>query len=173
MTAEEKVSRPKFTDYELLYAAVGRCRCGAGLAYPLDHDYARELRAWVCSRVLKEETEGPAYRKLPFGADSVEGEHDAFDWAFYKVREESSVNNEGGFTTRPSGTICKEVGMAACPKCQHKWESEPYVAHRLGHHWRSGPCPGCGLDHGGDGCSDSRRGPAIEMRFRHVVVVSP
>lgn len=170
MTAEEEVSRITFSDHELLYAATGRCRCGAGLAHPLDHDKALMLRAWLCSRVLKGETDGLAHRLTPLTGESPTGsEHDALDFAFWKVREETSVNGDGR-STRPPGTVARTIGMATCPKCGHKWESEPYDAATIGHHWRSGACPGCGLDHGADGCTDSRRGPAIGMRFRTVVV---
>jgi hypothetical protein len=170
--AEETPTRETFTDSELLYAATGRCRCGAGLAYPLDHEKAWKLRAWLCSSVLK--GEGQAHRQMPaaFG-HAPEGEHDAYDWSMYKVREETSVNNDGGRSTRPPGTVARTVATASCPKCGHKWESEPYDASTIGHHWRSGACPGCGLDHGGDGCTDSRRGPSIDMRFRDVVLPAP
>jgi hypothetical protein len=164
--------RITFKDTELLYAATARCRCGAGLAYPREHKHAMQLRAWLCSAVLKGEVEEVATRAIPFGLKSEEStpKHDAFDWAFYKVREETSVNNAGGYTTRPAGTVARTIGMASCPKCKHRWESEPYDASTTGHHWRSGACPGCGLDHGADGCTDSRRGPSIDMRFRDVVI---
>jgi hypothetical protein len=163
----------KYTDIELLYAATGRCRCGAGLAYPLDHEQAFKLRAWVCSAVLKGEVDPPADRRLPFGIEGApKGDHDAFDWAMYKVREETSIRNEGGCTTRPPGTVAKTVGRAICPKCKREWESAPYVACGGGHHWFPGDCPGCGYGVGGHGSHSSADGDPIDTRYRDVVVGS-
>lgn len=122
-------------DTDLLYAAEGRCQCGAGLAHPLDHKKAFRIRAWQCSAMLK----------------GAEGEHDSYPFAFYKIREETSINNYGGHTTRPPGTVARTVGHAVCPACQHEWESEPYSACGAGHHWFSGPCPACGYAVGGAG----------------------
>ena len=147
------------TDKDLLYAATSRCRCGAGLAYPLDHDKAWEIHAWVCSAALKGETEGK--------------EHDIYYWAMYKVREETSINNDGGRTTRPNGTIALTVGKATCPKCQHTWESEPYSACGLSHHWFSGPCPKCGYAVGATGTWKTGEGEPIEKRYRDVVLAEP
>ncbi len=168
-----------FTDSQLLYAATGRCRCKAGLAYPLDHEQSMKIRAWVCSAVLKGEVEETAARALPLGLkpQDVDGApatpaHDAFDWSMYKVREETSIRNEGGHTTRPAGTVAKTIGSATCPKCQHKWESEPYVACGLGHHWFPGDCPGCGYGVGGHGSWSSNEGEAIDARFRDVVIAT-
>ncbi len=167
--------RITFTDLELLYAATSRCQCGAGLAYPLDHEAAMKIRAWVCSAVLKgETTEGAADVALSsrvFGGES-QGKHDSYDWAFYKVREETSVNNDGGHTTRPAGTVAKTITSATCPKCQHKWESEPYSACGAGHYQFPGDCPGCGYGVGGHGSWSSNDGPTIDARFRDVVIAA-
>jgi len=38
---------PGYADKELLYAATARCRCGAGLAYPLSAVEALRCAAWV------------------------------------------------------------------------------------------------------------------------------
>lgn len=146
----------EYTDFELLYSETGRCRCGAGLAYPLDHERAMELRAWVCSDALK--------------GQARYGEHDKLDFAFWKVREETSINNHGGATTRPAGTVCRTVGEATCPQCGHKWESEPYDACGRGHHWFSGPCPQCNYAVGGEGVVRSNEGEPIKHRFRDVVI---
>lgn len=145
-------------DKDLLYAATGRCRCGAGLAYPLDHDKAWEIQAWVCSAVLKGETEG---------------KHDSYHWAFYKIREETSINNNGGRTTRPEGTVALTVGRATCPKCQQIWESEPYNACGLSHHWMPGPCPNCGYAVGAGVSWRSDEGEPIDKRYRDVVLAHP
>lgn len=147
-----------YTDKELIYAATGRCKCGAGLAHPLNPREALGLNAWKCSAVLK----GAHY-----------ADHDTFQFAFYKVREETSINNHGGFTTRPAGTRCLTKGEATCPKCGTWWESEPYNACGLNHHWFSGPCPTCGYAVGGAGSWSSDQGPRIKTRFKNVVVDAP
>lgn len=164
--------RPRLTDKDLMYAATTRCRCGAGLAHPLDHDLAGELRAWACSAVLRGDVDGPA---TPQGFAALRGEpppgdHDALDFAFFKVREETSINNRGGHTTRPAGTVARTIGKAKCPKCEHEWQSEPYSACGRGHHWFSGACPSCGHAVGGDGVYRSGDGPRIETRYPHVVL---
>lgn len=161
-----------FTDAELLYSATARCKCGAGLAYPFDTKLSMQIGAWVCSRVLRGDVAGHATHP-PFLSTVSEGEHDAFDWAFYKVREETSINNEGGHSTRPPGTVARTVGKAKCPKCKREWESEPYSACGLGHHWFPGDCPGCGYGVGGHGVYRSGEGPQIDSRYRDVVIVTP
>jgi ssDNA-binding Zn-finger/Zn-ribbon topoisomerase 1 len=175
MTKGERIA---LKDAELLYAATSRCKCGAGLAYPMDHDRAMAIRAWVCSRVLKHEVEETATRP-PLLSTKSDGEHDAFDWAFYKIREETSIRNEGGHTTRPAGTLARTVGSAKCPKCKHEWKSEPYNANGLGHHWFPGECPQCGYAVGAQGSYSTSDGPPIDTRFLDVVtdeagsIVSP
>lgn len=144
------------TDKELLYSATARCNCGAGLAYPLDHDKAMKLRAWVCAEVLKGTAEGD--------------KHDAFPFAFYKVREETSINNHGGDTTRPAGTVARTVGQATCPKCHTTWKSEPYSACGASHHWLSGPCPKCGYAVGSGTTYCTTEGEPIDCRFSDVVL---
>lgn len=148
-----------YTDKELLYAATDRCKCGAGLAYPLDHEEALNLRAWVCSAALKGEAVGDGHDKLPF--------------AFWKVREETSINNRGGYSTRPPGTVCRTVGKATCPDCQHAWQSEPYNANGRGHYWFGGPCPSCGYAVGAAGSWSSTEGKPIERRYSDVVLTEP
>ena len=167
--------RVTFKDSELLYAATSRCRCGAGLAYPMDHEAAMILRAWVCSAVLRGDVEAVATRRIPFGPSASESlaEHVAFDWAFYKIREETSVNNAGGFSTRPAGTVARTIGKAKCPKCSHQWESEPYSAGMQGHHWQSGPCPKCGYAVGATGSWSSTEGEGIDRRYPDIVLPAP
>lgn len=144
------------TDLDLLYAATTRCDCGAGLAYRMDLATAPPQAAWVCARVLKGEVEQDGHGYYPF--------------AFWKIREETSINNAGGRTTRPQGTIARTVGKATCPKCAHTWQSEPYSACGLSHHWFSGACPSCGYAVGGAGSWSSSDGPAIGQRFLDVVL---
>jgi ssDNA-binding Zn-finger/Zn-ribbon topoisomerase 1 len=158
--AEESKPEMKLTEQELLYAATARCKgCGAGLAYPLDFNAAMKLRAWVCSRVLKGEV--------------APGGHEALPFAFWKVREETSINNRGGDTTRPAGTIARTVGKATCPKCQHTWKSEPYSACGLSHHWMPGPCPKCGYAVGGGLVTRSDEGEPIRTGYPDVVLPEP
>ncbi len=162
--------RIKLTDEELLYAATERCRCGAGLAYPRKHELAMAISAWICSAVLKGDGVAHDQSLASFGKTAPPGEHDSLPFAFYKVREETSINNRGGHTTRPAGTLARTVGTAKCPTCKHEWISEPYDANGQGHHWFSGPCPECGHAVGGDGVYRSGDGPRIETRHRVVVL---
>lgn len=162
--------RIKFTDKDLLYAATARCRCGAGLAYPFNHDLAMQLRAWVCSAVLKGDGVATEQTIAALHGDSPPGDHDALDWATWKVREETSINNHGGHTTRPPGTVARTVGKAKCPKCQHEWQSEPYSACGLGHHWFPGACPGCGYAVGAHGTYHSDEGEPIRVGCPDVVL---
>jgi hypothetical protein len=142
----------KYTDKELLYAATVRCKCGAGLAYPLHHNKSWKLNAWICSVVLRGEAEVT--------------DHDHYPWAFYKIREETSINNRGGFTTRPAGTKALTKGEATCKKCGTWWEGEPYNACGLKTHWHS-DCPTCGeVARFENGASNMN----IEHRFKDVVV---
>lgn len=150
------IERVRYTDHDLLYAATARCTCGAGLAYPLDHDSAMKMQAWTCSAVLKAEVESEGHVSLPF--------------VFWKVREETSINNLGRHTTRPPGTVARTIGRATCPQCAHTWESEPYSACGAAHHWFSGPCPGCGHAVGAAGSYSTADGPAIALRYRDVVI---
>jgi len=149
----------RFQDEHLLYAATARCRCGAGLAYPIDTQAALELRAWCCSAVLKGDV-----------PPDQSGDHDALPFTFYKVREETSINNIGGYSTRPSGTRAMTVGHAKCPKCGHTWESAPYSACGASHHWRSGPCPNCGYAVGGGGVWKSGEEEPIAVSYADVVI---
>ena len=151
------------TDLELIYAATARCNCGAGLAHPLDTAKSFKLRAWLCAKVLKGEV-----------PEAELGQHDSFPFAFYKVREESSINNASGETTRPDGTVLRTVGNAHCNACGHEWKSEPYSACGAYHHWDCGPCPQCGNDCGAGLTwrSDDKR-PRIDTRFSSVVLTSP
>lgn len=145
------------TDKDLLYAATSRCQCGAGLALPLDHDLSWKLRAWMCSAVLKgESTEGAA--------------HNSYPWAMYKIREETSINNNGGMTTRPAGTVARTVGKAKCPRCEWEWQSEPYDACGQSHHWFSGPCPNCAYAVGSGGVWRTDEGESIDNRYSDVVL---
>ena len=147
----------QYRDDELEYAAQNRCRCGAGLAAPIDFSDSMTIRAWVCSLVLKHGASGDG--------------HDAFPFAFYKIREETSINNRSGMTTRPTGTVAMTVGKAICGACLHEWESEPYKACGLSHHWFSGACPNCGNDCGGNGTwSSNDKRPRIDSRYRTVVL---
>jgi hypothetical protein len=145
-----------YTDQELLYAATDHCQCGAGLAYPLDVEESLELGAWVCSKVLRGEC-----------TDADKSRHGAFAFSMYKIREETSINNGGGLTTRPAGTIARTVGYAVCGECGHKWNSDPYSACGQSHHWFPGTCQKCGNDCGGHGSwSSSDKRKRIETRYK-------
>jgi hypothetical protein len=65
----------------LVYAAVSRCQCGAGLAYAPKDD------AWDCSAVLLGQVApGPEHRRYPF--------------TFWEIKSELQPSARGG-TTRP------------------------------------------------------------------------
>jgi hypothetical protein len=142
----------RFEPTELLFAAVARCRCGAGLAYPIG---VGPHGAWECSRALLEGV--------------VDGEHDALPFAFYSVREEGSIRASKGSTTRPPGTRHMTVGTATCPRCATSWKSKPYDASGENHHWFSGPCPSCCYAVGAGGSYSSKDGPPISTRYGHVI----
>jgi hypothetical protein len=160
------------TDHDLLYSADHRCRCGAGLAYPLDTKLSLAIRAWVCSVVLKQDMTQPEHLDIKatcqirahYGATQPEGEHDRYDWAFFKIREETSVNNRHCGTTRPEGTVCRSVAVAKCP-CGNEWQSAPYEAGRSSHLWEQ-TCDRCG-------CTSKWKKdnlPRVEVRVKDVVL---
>jgi len=153
----------KYTDLELIYAASCRCNCGAGMAYPLNHEDAMELRAWICSKYLKGEL-----------ANEDPSQHLVADFSITKIREETSINNREKATTRPPGTKILTVGRARCGECKHEWESRPYAAPGLSHHWYPGACPNCGNDCNAAGSHSSQdKRKMIEVMFRDVTSVQP
>ena len=87
-----------YADAELTYSATARCHCGAGLAYPGNHDAAMALRAWVCSRVLRD--------------GAAEEEHDRFPFAFYEAKSERTPSANGA-TTRPADAAPSSRASAA------------------------------------------------------------
>jgi hypothetical protein len=85
-----KAGHGDFLDDELVYAAVTRCRCGSGLAYP------KEIGVhggWYCSDILT----GRATKKDNW----QEVEHDdRFPFLFYSILSETQPRAMGS-TTRP------------------------------------------------------------------------
>jgi len=138
-----------FTDWSLLYSAVARCRCGAGLAYPLDHDEALRRRSWTCSRILR--------------GEPATGDHDDLPFAFYEIKSEGQPSARGA-TTRPPGTKLLGVQTASCP-CGTKWTLPPEPPNEPS---EAGVCPHCHNENGAHRCSDSRT-PAITTRTSYVV----
>lgn len=97
--------KDRYTDEELKYAATSRCVCGAGLAYPRDHDDAMELQAWVCSRVMRGDVtlaERPTQKGIgpAVGKDDAGQEHQSFAFWCYEIKSEDQPS-AGGMTTRP------------------------------------------------------------------------
>lgn len=83
-----------FQPLELHYAAVDRCRCGHGMAYP-EH-IGPMGGAWYCSAILK----GVA----PHGS-----EHSgALPFAFWSVKSEDQCYRVGGRSTRPADEPLRE-----------------------------------------------------------------
>ena len=77
-----------YTVAELVYAAVARCPCGAGIAYPRDAEPYGETAYWDCSAILTG-TAGEGVKhtdKLPF--------------MFYEIKSEYQPSAHGA-TTRP------------------------------------------------------------------------
>ena len=77
-----------FTDYELIYAAVARCPCGHGLAYPKD---CGGFHYWDCSAILK-------------GIAKDETTHtDRLPFAFYEIKSDQQPSAMGASTRIPLG----------------------------------------------------------------------
>jgi hypothetical protein len=163
------VSSPVLTDKDLLYSATGRCRCGAGLAYPLDHALAMKIRAWVCADMLKGTAEGAVGVHDVFSGIPENTEHDFLPFAFWKVREETSVNNRGRWSTRPAGTVARTQCQSLCKKCGYRWQGEPYDATASSHRG-NGPCPSCGATHEWNRETNDY---GVDERFMDVVLDAP
>lgn len=82
-----------YTPEQLRFAAVSRCRCGAGLAYPRDMN----LRGyWECSAIL-------------LGEATPSMDHDGpYPFMFWSILSEEQKARTGGATTRPGGPIDAE-----------------------------------------------------------------
>lgn len=77
-----------FRPEELHYAAVMRCACGHGMAYP--ESIAPMGGAWYCSAILK-------------GVADREVEHTgAHPFAFWSIKSEDQAFRTGGQSTRPA-----------------------------------------------------------------------
>lgn len=84
----DRRKRGTYLDRDLKYAAIVRCQCGAGLAYPVGVVFRKHLpHQWDCSAVLK-----GTYR-----SDAV---HDSYPFAFYDINSEGQPS-ACGHTTRP------------------------------------------------------------------------
>lgn len=77
----------RFSDAELTYAAVARCECGAGYAYPKNSSIHGR---WICSSILKAED-----KALPPTRHSAE-----LPFAFYDVKSEGQPSADRK-STRP------------------------------------------------------------------------
>jgi hypothetical protein len=77
--------KDKFSPDELRYAAISRCKCGAGLAYPKN---SSPRGSWYCSAILTGQAERGS-------------SHDSsFPFAFYEIKSEDQPSANGQ-TTRP------------------------------------------------------------------------
>lgn len=164
--------KARYTVAELLYSAGARCACGAGLAYPLDHNDARELSAWVCSRVLLGEVEIAGASSAPSGffapverPDVAGVVHQGFPFASYEIKSEGQPSARGA-TTRPAGTHIESEPHCRCRACGHEF----VAARRRNDNGRDNEgldCPKCGATYLSANSSLSMQ---IEARFRSVVV---
>lgn len=159
--------KEKYEPTELLFAARARCRCGAGLAYPMnDDEWNRKARMWACSAVLMNtapESDNIS-RRGPFTTEKPEAQHDAYEWWCYEIKSEGQPSADGA-TTRPPGHHVEQKPMSTCKKCGAKWES-PSVRPALAYKSVL-PCPGCGeTSRSPEGYSN----PNVDTRFPDVVV---
>lgn len=161
---------------ELIYSAGQRCLCGAGVAYPLDHTEARQIQAWVCSRLLTGDASLP-YDSRPraprdgigpaISTDTSGQEHSAYPWWCYEGLSEAQPSAEGR-TTRPPGSHLETVPHCTCRACGHTWEAVQRLPYGPHHHLVSGlDCPRCGETYEGVR-TDERHG--VDTRWRYVVV---
>lgn len=144
--------KPLYTADEILYSASALCTCGAGLAYPLDHNEARRVRAWVCSRVLLGEValvslEMP--RRLPNApmaperyTDTAGLEHSRYPFAFWNIKSEGQPSAHGQ-STRPPGAHLEWEPLCNCRACGYEFVAarrRPVDDARFG----GLDCPSCG-----------------------------
>ena len=139
-----------FTVYELVYAAMTRCFCGAGMAYP---EGVGMHGAWYCSAIL-------------LGQADREVEHtSAYPFMFYEIKSESQPS-QNGFTTRPNGTHVETIPTYTCKNCRNTGQSESYRVQNR-EKLKTIACSKCGETYiNKDGSSNSK----LEVRFLHHVV---
>lgn len=80
-----------YTDAELVYSAIARCSCGAGLAHP--RELTSDNRYWDCSDIL-------TGRALSIGEIGAKEHTSPLPFAFWKVKSEEQPSAYG-HTTRP------------------------------------------------------------------------
>lgn len=93
----------QLSEDDLVYAAHGRCPCGAGLAYVPggDHDSGKPIVGyWDCSDIL-------LGRAVPSGQPGAKQHTGQLPFAFYEIKSERQPSAQGA-TTRPNG-IAKDV----------------------------------------------------------------
>ena len=166
--------KDRYTSTELLYAATTRCPCGAGMAYPLDHDDAQEISAWVCSRVLLCEVEIPSGAQPPSAGffspvtrvDTAGQAHHGLPFNTYSIKSEGQPSAQGA-STRPAGAHVESEPHCRCLACGHE-----YVAARRRNDTQRNnegmDCPKCGATYLAAG---GALGTQIEVRSRTVVVL--
>lgn len=98
------LNRP-FKDKHLKYAASGRCRCGAGLAYPKGLPYAKGLdqkfNYWDCSAILTGKIEPEKINEKDSDDNYL---HPRYPFAFYDIKSEDQPSAFGA-TTRPKNVV--------------------------------------------------------------------
>lgn len=97
--AAKRYKRGIVRESDLVYSAGARCRCGAGLAYPLGIGPGGH---WSCSNVLLRRVDVPA-------------DHDEYSFVFYEIKSESQPSVRG-LTTRPKVAKVIHTALSHHPK---------------------------------------------------------
>lgn len=138
----------KYAPCNLRYSAVCRCRCGAGMAYPVDNNIQG---SWRCSAIL-------------LGV-AVPGLHDELPFAYYSLKPESNYRANYA-TTRPTeqGRIVQKT-LATC-SCGHTWEKGPYLPQQRQADGAPGVCAECGNTNGSNWLSRTEPGKPLPIQTR-------
>jgi len=129
-----------YTVTELLFSSGMCCRCGAGVAYPLDPMEALMWREWRCSAVLLGEAY-PAWRG-PEGSPL----HDAFafECEWFAIESESQPSQGGATSRRPDQGHVEVRSKLTCLTDGAVWHG-PWKRPNTPRVWEvEAGCPTCG-----------------------------
>lgn len=147
---------------ELTYSATARCKCGAGLAYPLDAEESMKLRAWFCADCLLGKVDT---------ATAPKGSHDAYDFMFFSIKGEGQPSVGRYASTRPlEQGVMKYRDHCNCKVCGHAWQG-PIYSYWDRNEWPRNVCEICGAaDRTEDHVLTSDK---VHVRMRERVLVAP